>query len=236
MTSAVDVLDAIALKYSTCALLREVSVTDQHALAAREHCRRTGDYSTYPGETVWLRRIDGLLLEGTQLRTAIEVKVSRADFLRESDAKRDPWRRITNRFVYATPKGLLSAEEIPDGCGLWEVEDGDVRVAVRARINRDPDPVPHQVLVNLAYRLKTADVRGGVDLAVTTDASALGEDRARIRQVGAGDPSIVRALTADFHDHSRPGCGCGERAGSSHSSAQAPATGDVAGAPKPTQQ
>ncbi|WKW86384.1 hypothetical protein SEA_BUDSKI_61 [Gordonia phage Budski] len=52
--------------------------------------------------------------------------------------------------------------------------------------------------------------------------------------------NIVAALTATFTprftDHSRPGCGCGERAGSSHSSAQAPATGDVAGAPKPTQQ
>ncbi|WNM74455.1 hypothetical protein SEA_BEARBQ_53 [Gordonia phage BearBQ] len=52
------------------------------------------------------------------------------------------------------------------------------------------------------------------------------------------DRSIVRALVADFHDHSRPGCGCGER-GSGFSQAQAVAQApddmDASGAPKPTQ-
>ncbi|ATW60827.1 hypothetical protein SEA_BENTHERDUNTHAT_57 [Gordonia phage BENtherdunthat] len=47
---------------------------------------------------------------------------------------------------------------------------------------------------------------------------------------------IVQALTAEFRprfvDHSRPAlCGCAERAGSSHSSAQASAAGDAAEAP-----
>ncbi|QYC53722.1 hypothetical protein SEA_LEROY_56 [Gordonia phage Leroy] len=54
---------------------------------------------------------------------------------------------------------------------------------------------------------------------------------------------IASALTATFTprftDHSRPGCGCGERdSGFSQAQAvaQAPGTGDVPGAPKPTQQ
>ncbi|QDH92355.1 hypothetical protein SEA_SPOOKY_89 [Gordonia phage Spooky] len=157
---AADILNAIATKHSKCALIREISVTDQDAVAARDHCRQTGNYDSYPDSTVWLRRIDGLLLDGNQSRTAIEVKVSRADFFRESDAKRRPWRRITNRFVYATPAGLLRGDEIPDGCGLWEVDDdGQVTVRVRARINHAPEPIPHQVLVSLAYRLTRAEVQ-----------------------------------------------------------------------------
>lgn len=101
------------------------------------------------------RRIDGLLFDGGQSRTAIEVKISRSDYLRETDAKRRVWRAITNRFVYATPAGLLRTDEIPDGCGLWEVDDtGRVTIVKRAKSNRNPGPIPHQVLVALAYRLK----------------------------------------------------------------------------------
>ena len=62
----------------------------------------------YDGTPVY-RRIDGLMFDGGATRTAIEVKISRADFLRESEEKRRPWRKITHRFVYATPVGLLKA-------------------------------------------------------------------------------------------------------------------------------
>lgn len=160
------ILDAIARKHSRCALIREVTVTDPEAKSAsdewwtRHRGRNFGQDPSdpYPGVT-WTRRIDGLLLDGGGTRTAVEVKVSRADFARESDAKRDPWRRITNRFVYATPVGLLNPPEIPEGCGLWEIaDDGRVYVRVRARINREPEPIPHQVLVALAYRLNRQEI------------------------------------------------------------------------------
>ncbi|WP_214514949.1 hypothetical protein [Rhodococcus sp. WY5] len=81
------------------------------------------------------------------------MKISRADFLRESEEKRRPWRKITHRFVYATPVGLLRPEEIPDGCGLWEIDGNAVRIIKRARSNPEPEPIPHQVLVAFAYRL-----------------------------------------------------------------------------------
>ncbi len=154
MMTAAAILDAIEVKHGRCALIRELMVNDQELIAVRDHCRVTGDYSDYPNDCVWARRIDGLLLDGSGTRTAIEVKISRADFARETDAKRDPWRRVTNRFVYVTPAGLLHRSEVPSGCGLWEVDDaGRVHVRVRARINKSPSPVPHQVLVALAYRL-----------------------------------------------------------------------------------
>ncbi|WHU45148.1 hypothetical protein QNM97_13915 [Gordonia sp. L191] len=157
MPTATDVLDAVARKYSRCALIREVCVTDAEAIERLDAWRQDEWLSSPRPATPTMRRIDGLLLDGGGRRTAIEVKISRSDFARESEEKRRPWRKITHRFVYATPAGLLQRYEIPDGCGLWEVgEAGRVHVSVRARINRDPEPIPHQVLVALAYRLKAA--------------------------------------------------------------------------------
>jgi hypothetical protein len=155
--NATEVLDAIARKHSGCALLREVTVTDRDIVdPAREAWKqwRPGDpMPEYDSAPVY-RRIDGLMLDGSSTRTAIEVKISRTDFLRETEEKRRPWRKITNRFIYATPAGLLKPEEIPDGCGLWEVDGNTVRIVKRAKSNPTPEPIPHQVLVALAYRLQ----------------------------------------------------------------------------------
>lgn len=61
----------------------------------------------------------------------------------------------------------------------------------------------------------------------------VGPDRAKVplRQIKLRPQSIVRALTAQFVDHSDARrCGCGERT----SGAQASAAGDAAEAPKPS--
>lgn len=154
--TAAMILDAIARKHSDCALVREVLVTDPNAdrFAPADAWVAAGRPGRMPRCEPTARRIDGLLFDGGQSRTAIEVKISRSDYQRETDAKRRIWRAITNRFVYATPAGLLRPDEIPDGCGLWEVNDtGRVAIVKRAKSNRNPDPIPHQVLVALAYRL-----------------------------------------------------------------------------------
>ncbi|MFI8660752.1 MmcB family DNA repair protein [Rhodococcus qingshengii] len=155
--NATAVLDAIARKHSSCALLREITVTDHDVVDPMRDAWKQWKPGNpmppdYDGTPVY-RRIDGLMLDGGATRTAIEVKISRADFLRETEEKRRPWRKITNRFVYATPAGLLKPEEIPDGCGLWEVDGNAVRIVKRAKSNPKPEPIPHQVLVALAYRL-----------------------------------------------------------------------------------
>jgi len=73
------------------------------------------------------RRIDVLLVRNwvskpnPYERVAIEIKVSRADFFHDSAAKRAPWMAATNRFIYAVPAGLVTADEVPDGCSLLEV-------------------------------------------------------------------------------------------------------------------
>jgi hypothetical protein len=98
------------------------------------------------------RRIDGLLYASKKL-IAIEVKISITDFRRETDAKREPWELVTNQFVYATPAGLLNPSDIPPHCGLWEVHSsGLVTVAKKAKVKKNPEPMPQQVLIALIYR------------------------------------------------------------------------------------
>ena len=57
--------------------------------------------------------------------TAYEVKVSRADF--QSDMRSGKWLRyqeVTNRVLFAVPKGLVDPKEVPSGAGLivWNPE------------------------------------------------------------------------------------------------------------------
>lgn len=107
------------------------------------------------------RRIDALILASTG-RTAIEIKVSRADFRRETEEKRRAWRTIVNRFIYAAPVGLIPRDELPAGCGLWEFDPEQVgrygyqhglTAVARAKVNKSPAPLPQQIVTALAYRV-----------------------------------------------------------------------------------
>jgi hypothetical protein len=155
MLKANFVLDAIGTKYHAGAMARELVLSDPAAIERNGDRRREwvarGGGMPFPADEPNFRRIDALLYEAMQY-TAIEVKVSRSDFLRETPEKRWPWQQITNRFVYATPKGLLKPEEIPSECGLWEVDEfGKVSVAKRAKITA-AKPIPNQLFVALMYR------------------------------------------------------------------------------------
>ncbi len=70
------------------------------------------------------RRIDFWVLTGGghQTATAYEIKVSRADFMRDSKEKQEFALRYSDRFFYCTPKGLLDKKEIPEWAGLIEYD------------------------------------------------------------------------------------------------------------------
>lgn len=55
---------------------------------------------------------------------AIEIKVSRADFCAEikRPLKRDSALRISNQFYFAAPVGIIRDCELPEECGLIEVD------------------------------------------------------------------------------------------------------------------
>ncbi len=62
-------------------------------------------------------------------RIAIEIKVTRSDFLADvrNPAKQARWRELADRHAYAVPAGLVSASEVPAESGLIEVEFDDAR-------------------------------------------------------------------------------------------------------------
>lgn len=89
-----------------------------------------GDSLTVPDGVTDIRdrRIDLLIARrakneqrcGPLETMAIEVKVSRADFLSDikDPSKQAPWRQAATRHAYAVPAGLVRPEEVPAGSGL----------------------------------------------------------------------------------------------------------------------
>ncbi len=74
-------------------------------------------------------------------RIAYEIKVSRADFLKElkSPSKRQWAIEISNQFYFIAPQGIITLEELPDGCGLLEVVDDEIVDVVKAPITEARD-------------------------------------------------------------------------------------------------
>ncbi len=74
-------------------------------------------------------------------RVAYEIKVSRSDFKNElKDAnKRKSAMMFSDEFYFVAPKGMLHKYDIPEGCGLMEVnEAGDTHIAVRVPKKKEP--------------------------------------------------------------------------------------------------
>lgn len=104
------------------------------------------------------RRIDALMTQGKNKygeypRTAIEVKVSRADFRRDSVEKRRQWQKVTHRFVYFVPKDMISPNEVPEGCGLWYWDNGIITTAKRCVVQKRPEDLDQDFLAYLVRRL-----------------------------------------------------------------------------------
>lgn len=72
------------------------------------------------------RRIDLFMIsaEKGNYTTAFEIKVSRADFLKDikNDLKQRGARLYSSNFYYVTPKGMLKPDEIPMWAGLIEYD------------------------------------------------------------------------------------------------------------------
>lgn len=143
--TAHEVLTLVTRHHNEAAIVPEVT------LAVDALHRESYDDTNANGHAHYERRIDALMFHNLQ-RTAIEVKVSRTDAARDTYAKVDPWRRVTHRFVYAVPAGLIDTPPVY-GAGLWWVHpDGRVEVKRKCQTNRYPEPLPQRVVQTLAYR------------------------------------------------------------------------------------
>lgn len=170
-----ELLLALRRKYPDAAVLAEVTMDDEQELdraraaeillypSRRKQYEEKGlfcdaelpdGYSPY--HAITRRRIDALIFEAKH-RTAVEIKVSRADFFRDTEAKRSAWMRHTHRFAYLVPKGLVKIEEVPDGCGLWEYENGVITITKRAKINKEAQEFPTAMTKYFAWRAFAAE-------------------------------------------------------------------------------
>ena len=91
-------------------------------------CEELPCYDGWQGASMARRRIDFWVLTGgmRQSAKAYEIKVSRADFMRDTKEKQVFALQYSDQFYYATPKGLLHKNEIPEWAGLieYDIEKG----------------------------------------------------------------------------------------------------------------
>lgn len=145
------ILDALRRKYPTAAIVPEVTIEDFDLPDSGEVVDHDWmSYAETPEGHKFSRRIDALMFESL-VRTAIEIKVSKADFQRDTYWKRRMWQRVTHRFVYVVPHDLDVMS--PHGCGLWKVDDlGHIEVVKKAIVSKVPEPLPQTVVQRIAYR------------------------------------------------------------------------------------
>lgn len=165
MTQAIQA--AIFQKYlveqSGWGVLREVSIDDLDAAASNRGVRRADRVPA-------VRRIDFLLMRISRSskprheRIALEVKVSRADFKRDTDDKRRAWFSVADRFAYVVPKGLISKDEVPEGCGLIEFDDSRLTATnqlswtvIAPKREQPPIPFSNQFFAYLLGRASRAE-------------------------------------------------------------------------------
>lgn len=91
------------------------------------------------------RRIDFWTLEPAASKgfraQAYEIKISRADFKRDSEEKQQGALAYADRFWYVTPPGLIQKAELPAWAGLQEWDGKLFQVVRRApmRAKKEPD-------------------------------------------------------------------------------------------------
>ena len=115
---------------------------------------------------------------------AIEIKVSRSDFLADvkDPAKQAGWREAATRHAYAVPAGLVRPDEIPAGSGLLAVRQFGDGTCYPEWAKRVPysgmRPVPPWLTLALAYRMSEAEakVRG-----LSSDVRHAGESPEELR-------------------------------------------------------
>lgn len=149
------ILQALRAKYPSAAIVPELTIEDFDLADSGEVVEyHYSGHTERPDGHKYERRIDALMFQSLE-RTAIEIKVTRADFMRDTYWKRRAWQQVTHRFVYVVPIDLAVAA--PHGCGLWRVDhQGRITVDKKAIVSKTPEPLPQTVVQRLAYRAARA--------------------------------------------------------------------------------
>lgn len=124
-------------------------------------------------------------------RLAIEIKVSRPDFLNDvrNPDKQAPWRTLAHRHAYAVPAGLVSVGEVPAASGLLVVggmnRPSTVSWERRAPRSATARPLTLSQQLDAFYRWSRAEAAAmglsGARTADTDDPAELRLEIARLR-------------------------------------------------------
>jgi len=183
-----DILGALESQYGArFSIVREVTIVDpeEAALQTAYYYRKYPKYyaksiekrgidvdelpdttNFVPNAVPTVRRIDALMVgsmdsHGEYPRTAVEIKTSRADFKRDTEAKRKAWFAVSHRFVYLVPEGLIKPEEVPAGCGLWYwVNNGSyssITIVKRAEVRHNVQDLDQGMIAYLMGRVARAE-------------------------------------------------------------------------------
>lgn len=79
---------------------------------------------------------------------AYEVKISRADFRRDTAVKQREARLFSDQFYYVTPPALIRTDELPDWAGLIEYDGTKFKTIIHAPY-RDKDSPTWELVVSL---------------------------------------------------------------------------------------
>lgn len=113
---------------------------------------------------------------------AYEVKISRADFKRDTAIKQREARLFSDQFYYVAPAGLVKPEEIPDWAGLIEYVDGKFKTVIHAPY-RDKDAPTWELVVSL--------IRNSGNVNRDTDLLKLRLRNAE-RRIASAEKSIIK--------------------------------------------
>ena len=85
--------------------------------------------------------------------TVYEVKISRPDFLRDTQAgKYQRYLPYCRRLYFATPAGMIDRKEVPEGMGLCVRGETGWRTVVAPRVRPSPDGWP-EILFSLVLKI-----------------------------------------------------------------------------------
>lgn len=92
-------------------------------------------------------------------RVAYELKTSHADFLNElkQPAKRDAFYQYSNEFYFVAPVGIIPVSELPEGCGLMELNKKSLRIKQHA-MQRECEDLPMDITAAMVANKSDVDI------------------------------------------------------------------------------
>lgn len=128
--------------------------------------------------------------------TVYEVKISRADFLRDTQAgKYQRYLPYCRRLYFATPEGMVHRKEVPEGTGLCVRGERGWRTVAAPRVRPEPEGWP-EILFSLLLKIHP----GPWDKPTRAERIRATAQAMELRTVGRGTAPKVAAALRELDD------------------------------------